>query len=88
LSLETGEPQKKHQTGICPSAFLYLLAIMEMRMIVKTMVPAIPPAVIPRMLPCTCMDWHLSPVKKKACPDGHLGKQAQIYVDQEFCSAP
>lgn len=60
---------------------------MEMRMIVKTMVPAIPPAVIPRMLPWTCMDWHLSPVKKKACPDGHLGKQAQIYVDQEFCSA-
>lgn len=66
-----------------PLAVLYLLAIMEMRTIVKTMVPAIPPIDIPRMFPWTCLDWHLSPVKKKACPDGHLGKQSTDSVDQE-----
>lgn len=70
-----------------PPAVLYLLAIMEMRTTVKTMVPAIPPIVIPRMFPWTCLDWHLSPVKKKACPDGHLGKQNTDSVDQEPCHA-
>lgn len=62
--------------NLSPLHFFYLLAIMEMRTIVKTMTPAIPPIHIPRMFPWTCLDWHLSPVKKKACPDGHLGKQS------------
>jgi len=65
---------EKYPEKIYPPAALYLLAIMERRTIVKTMVPAIPPTVIPRMFPWTCLDWHLSPVKKKACPDGHLRK--------------
>lgn len=77
--------KKKKQTRLrfVPPAFFYLLAIMEMRTMVKTMVPAIPPIDIPRMFPWTCHDWHLSPVKKKACPDGHLGKQSTDSVDQE-----
>lgn len=58
--------------NLSPLQFFYFLAIMEMRTIVKTMAPAIPPIDIPRMLPWTCLDWHLSPVKKKACPDEHL----------------
>lgn len=71
---------------VLPAVF-YLLAIMEIRMIDKTIVPAIPPITIPRMFPWTCLDWHLSPVKKKACPDGHLGKQSTDSVDQEPCHA-
>lgn len=65
---------ENYQAEIYPAAALYLLAIREVRTMVKTMVPAIPPTIIPRMLPWTCLDWHLSPIKKKACPDGHLGK--------------
>lgn len=67
---------EEYHAEIYSPAALYLLAIMEMRTMVKTMVPATPPTVIPRMFPWTCLDWHLSPVKKKACPDGHLGKQS------------
>lgn len=76
-----------YEPGWILSPVLYFLVIMEMRMIVKTMVPAIPPISIPRMFPWTCLDWHFSPVKKKACPDGHLGEQSTDLVDQESCHA-
>lgn len=47
---------EKYKAEIYSPAALYLLDIMEMRTMVKTMVPAITPTAIPRMFPWTCLD--------------------------------